>query len=464
MDKQIVRLQSIEIKNIKNVKYGKVDISNTTYKDKWYKSSDILGVYGQNGSGKTAIIDVLFFLQQIIMGKTLDTDINSYIDVESDTAEITVEYRIFEDLTIYDVGYTIILKKNEDESIYIQREFMNCSKTINETRSNKTVFIDYNFDEKQNVFSPAKNYNEIVSLNNELKTDLLVAKKMAEKTNTSYIFNDFNLDIFTLVAKKGYEYSKIILAISQYMRINLFVIKNTNSGVISANLLLPMTFKLDTELNATTKGELAVSLMKPTILDKKYVDMLEEIINEINMVLVTIIPGMTIGIKNYGPQLKYDGTEALKIELISIRGDKVIPIRMESDGIIKIISILNALIHAFSDYSVCLAVDELDAGIFEYMLGELLDVFAESGKGQLIFTSHNLRALEMLNKENIMFSTANPENRYIHMKNIKKTNNLRDSYLRSITLGGQNEIIYEETDSLSIAKAFRKAGRKLKHE
>ena len=63
-----------------------------------------------------------------------------------------------------------------------------------------------------------------------------------------------------------------------------------------------------------------------------------------------------------------------------------------------------------------------------------------------------------------MFSTANPDNRYIHMKNIKKTNNLRDLYLRSITLGGQNEVIYEETDSLSIAKAFRKAGRKLKHE
>ena len=49
-----------------------------------------------------------------------------------------------------------------------------------------------------------------------------------------------------------------------------------------------------------------------------------EIIEEINMVLVTIIPGVTIGIKNYGPQLTDDGTEALKIELTSIRGDKVI--------------------------------------------------------------------------------------------------------------------------------------------
>ena len=37
-------------------------------------------------------------------------------------------------------------------------------------------------------------------------------------------------------------------------------------------------------------------------------------------------------------------------------------------------------------------------------------------------------------------------------------------YLRGITLGGQDEVIYEETDSLKIARAFRKAGRGMKHE
>ncbi len=136
-----------------------------------------------------------------------------------------------------------------------------------------------------------------------------------------------------------------------------------------------------------------------------------------------------------------------------------IPIRMESEGIIKLISILNALILAFGNPSICLAIDELDAGIFEYMLGELLDIFNKSAKGQLIFTSHNLRALEMLDKENIMFSTVNPMNRYIHMKNVRETNNMRNLYIRSITLGGQDEVIYEETDSLKIARAFRKAGR-----
>ena len=122
---------------------------------------------------------------------------------------------------------------------------------------------------------------------------------------------------------------------------------------------------------------------------------------------------MSIEIKDYGKQAMDSGEEGWKVELMSNReGKRTIPIRMESEGIIKIVSILNVLIQAFGNSSICLVIDELDAGIFEYMLGELLDIFNKSAKGQLIFTSHNLRALEMLDKDSIMFSTANPNNRY----------------------------------------------------
>ena len=39
-------------------------------------------------------------------------------------------------------------------------------------------------------------------------------------------------------------------------------------------------------------------------------------------------------------------------------------------------------------------IDELDSGIYEYLLGECLEVMQDKAKGQLIFTSHNLRPLE----------------------------------------------------------------------
>ena len=78
------------------------------------------------------------------------------------------------------------------------------------------------------------------------------------------------------------------------------------------------------------------------------------------------------------------------MSLCRIEKKRTIPIRMESEGIIKIVSILNVLIQAFGNSSICLVIDELDAGIFEYMLGELLDIFNKSAKGQLIlYISHS---------------------------------------------------------------------------
>jgi hypothetical protein len=114
----------------------------------------------------------------------------------------------------------------------------------------------------------------------------------------------------------------------------------------------------------------------------------------------------------------------------------------------------------FNNPTICLIVDEFDANIFEYLLGELLKIIESDGKGQFIFTSHNLRPLEKLNKESLRLTTTNPDNRYITFSKIKESNNLRKSYYRIINLGGQDEEIYDETNYYKIAMAFKILGRK----
>ncbi|RKW57250.1 MAG: ATP-binding protein, partial [Lachnospiraceae bacterium] len=108
--------------------------------------------------------------------------------------------------------------------------------------------------------------------------------------------------------------------------------------------------------------------------------------------------------------------------------------------------------------SITIAIDELDSGIFEYLLGELLRILSEKGKGQLIFTSHNLRPLETIDRGFIAFTTTNPDNRYIRLTNIKENNNLRNFYFRDIVLGEQNEELYDTTNNSEIAFAFREVG------
>lgn len=460
----VVRLASLKILNIKNVRSGQIVLPMTFRKQLSYRYAEVLGLYGQNGSGKTAVIDTLYYLQGIMIGNTLEEELADYIGINNDQAEITADFNIFAGSTIYEVSYRVILQRKEKRAEII-RESLSCAVNEGECRSNKTVFMDYQRSDRDTIFSPKKRLNEVIEDNEENKTDLIVARKMAEKENCSYIFGESSRDIFCRNYENDFRhYSETIKALFKFALKDLFVIRNSHSGVISANVLLPMAFRIE-QNEIGMKGDLAVPLTEPVILDEERKNILDTILEQVNMVLFTIIPGMKIAVYDHGRQLTDSGENGYRVEIVSIRDNMPpIPIRMESEGIIKIISILNILIQAFGNYSVCLAVDELDAGIFEYMLGELLDIFNKSAKGQLIFTSHNLRPLEMLDKDSIMFSTVNPDRRYIRMKNVKASNNLRDMYLRGITLGGQDEIIYEETDSLKIARAFRKAGRTIQHE
>ena len=76
--------------------------------------------------------------------------------------------------------------------------------------------------------------------------------------------------------------------------------------------------------------------------------------------------------------------------------------RNESTGILKIISIIQTLISYCSFENIFVAIDEMDAGIFEYLFGKLLAVLKSLGKGQLFFSSHNLRPLEVLDYKNVL--------------------------------------------------------------
>ena len=115
------------------------------------------------------------------------------------------------------------------------------------------------------------------------------------------------------------------------------------------------------------------------------------------------------------------------------------------------VSVDSVIVEAFALIHFCLF-----AGIFEYLLGEILQIFEESGKGQFIFTSHNLRPLEVIDKKFLYFTTTDPNRRYTQLKRIGKTNNLRNIYFREIILGGEEDI-YNKTKRYKIVQAMKKA-------
>ena len=59
-----------------------------------------------------------------------------------------------------------------------------------------------------------------------------------------------------------------------------------------------------------------------------------------------------------------NGNVGKVFELLSVRENVKIPLKYESDGIKKIISILSALIAMYNNENICIVIDEMDSGIF----------------------------------------------------------------------------------------------------
>ena len=136
----VVRLSSLTLKNIKNVKNGIIIMPLANERKFECSRAEILGIYGQNGSGKTAIVDALYFLQDIITGEELDQRIIDYIDTDSTNAEINAEFKIFGDNVLYEVGYHIIFSKIDD-GVIIEREYLNCAINKDGNRTNNNGII-----------------------------------------------------------------------------------------------------------------------------------------------------------------------------------------------------------------------------------------------------------------------------------------------------------------------------------
>lgn len=461
-----VRIESIEIRNFKNVGYGHLDFENSKKSGK----ASILGLYGQNGSGKTALVDALELLRLALSGKAIPAYFADYINVDSEYATLKYGFRVSNQKMkcLYYAFYEVNLRRDIDNNEHnteqpsvdvhykavLFDEVLSYSYECGDKKVRLSPVIDTRTDEDV-VFLPATKYRSIVGRDKENLTGLLVAKQLASVTSRSFIFSG---ELLNTARKNCKEDCHLFLMESLvcFGNFRLFVINTTSSGLISLNAL-PLAFNY-TENGKASIGNILIKLNEPSLIPDDTLNIVHKVIDCMNVVLKQLIPGLTISVKDMGSQLFANGTPGYCIQLMSNKNDREIPLRYESEGIKKLISILQLLIVIYNNSSMTVAIDELDSGVFEYLLGEVLRIIAGKGKGQLIFTSHNLRPLETLNKSFIAFTTTNPQNRYIRMSNVKTTNNLRDFYYRDIVLGEQSELVYEPTNNSEIAMAFREAG------
>lgn len=449
LDESIVRILEIRLKNYKNISDGQIkpgDISSLKN-----GMADICGIYGQNGTGKTSVISAVSILKKLFMDMSLPDDMSQIIMQGEKETEIEILFYMKNADREYKVEYLVVIELDKGKSSIKEESIRYWSSDDGENWGVVRGLIVNKNTEKS--ISPLYRDKEIAELYDE-RIGFHVYRRMQFAQNKSMFFSsefrdliDENLDTL------GEEY-EIIGLLYQFAYFNLFIVDSRTLALSDANILLPINIK-------SYRGNtmvLPIGLDKPVYLPKELVSDIESSLLSSNLVLSEIIPGLTIEAKELSIRTSEDGEEEILIELLSNREGIKIPIRYESDGIKKIVTVIHLLIAMYNYNFITVLIDEFDSGIFEYLLGELLEVLEKRAKGQLIFTSHNFRPLEVMDKNNLVFTTTNPNNRFIKLRNVKTNNNLRDLYYRDLVLGGQKEEIYQKTNSAKITRAFRKAG------
>ena len=461
-----IRIKKIEIDNFKSVRHGEVTFNcgrNTDLKD---AEADILGIYGQNGSGKTSVIEAIAILQNVMGGYIIP---GRYAESISDGAD-------FSKLTfVFDLQYS---GKNNPYSRTVTYSFK--IKSVNHWPKKigniiaegpvyypETVVVfdevisasgmfDGSIQKKQDILTTTSEKYPIGPVRkipfyvgddkDDVLIDLTVNQKTAAEQGRSFIFMDETMELF--YQHSGYsEYFQVLMELNSYACWYLFAVDNRNESLFK---------HMPVNLNSRY-GVINLDLLdKDNYISPNQCKYAKKYVESINIILPTLIPDMELVLEDH--EQVWRGDLRYRVELLSKRKNTIIPLRDESEGIIKLVSILSLIAAAFNDEIITVAIDELDAGIYEYLLGEILIGLETYGKGQFIFTSHNLRPLEVLKKEELIFTTSNPDNRYIRLKGVGRTNNLRSLYLREILGNTQDEQIYDAAKRQKMIAAFIKAG------
>lgn len=462
-----VRIKKVVLDDFKSVGHGEITFNCGREFVPYNTEADILGLYGQNGSGKTSLIEALSILWELMDGAAVPGVYANCVAIGKPYACLEFIFDLqYTDGTIREASYSFCMAKKSLTKNEIREKYKDVPSSYKipeedvkavifnekfsllwENASKRQVIIDTSSEDEP--FVPTTKRKEIVGGGKNVLVLLEVNKQLAKEKSRSFVFMTENFSLFEKNDSSS-VYFRVLLELRLFAHLYFYVVDTKATGYIRLNYAIPIF---------TRRGRLMFHTNVPEVFSEEAIDIVKKDINSISIVLEQLVPGLTIGVKELSQTLDEDGKPAVVTVLVAYRDGKELPLRDESDGVRKIISELSLIIAAFNQQSVTIAIDEFDAGIFEYLLGEILQAMEESGKGQFIFTSHNLRPLEVIDKKYLYFTTTNPNNRYIRLKNISATNNLRDTYFREIILCEQDELIYNKTKRYKIIAALKKAGK-----
>lgn len=413
--KRLIYLLNLTVSGIKSIKK---DIRLDFYKKTIDKEFDpdlyrVKAIYGENGSGKSALITSIKIFRDLILSNNYLSEsqnqsfLEEIINKETELFKFNCEYIVESEINwVY--NYSVYIGKN-DNGLY-------------EIKYEKLM--------KKNGNYPNNNYNVIF----EVKEGELTSIALEDNEKEDIVKKTLNL-------------------LSTNSMINLWItntkIQNTNSDILDFDIIFCFVFILSINIYLDEEDEHELYFLRKKLkgIDKHSLGDgfagLEENINDFASVnerkiekkhfknYKKRINQLTQFIKIFKPDLKKvdidkkeDG-EVYICELILDYGKYRVNKEFESTGIKKLIRLFDCFMSA-SKMGIVF-IDEMDSNINDVYLCRLIEYFMYYGKGQLCFTTHNLdpmialkenkNSIDFLSNDNQLISwtshgNASPDNFY----------------------------------------------------
>lgn len=431
----------VKAKNFKSLKDIEFNLNKTKT-----KTNQFISIYGENGSGKTNIVELFKLLQQSIMSRATDIAMNKMpkefwkIQEEmSDQLPTEIrqifqlsfnlkEYRMLdeEEATEIEYGFKI---NNKDGFYYIKFDDEIIEEKLYYMAGKQRAYL-FQINKENNKIT--KNLNKNIFINEKYNEELIDG---IDKYWGKYTFLSL-LSFETIEKNKDYIDNNISKNIIEVIdRIWLMTV-HVDKGALK---IIPDGFVKVRKLNNIQKGIVKKDKLSEI---KKY----ENVLNIFFTQAYADIKEVKYEINEKEDRIHYE----LYFNKMIGGQIKSIPSRLESDGTRRILNQFDTIIGSLLGETVI--IDEIDNGIHDVLMKNIIMSIKDEITGQLIITTHNTLLLEVLPKENIYILSADYNgNKTINSIKeygikIQKNNNARDLYFKGV-FGGiptTNYIDFEE--------------------
>ena len=263
-DFPIIRIKKATLRNFRDIEFGEIifNCEKTEIIDN--EGAEILGIYGQNGSGKTGFIEALDILKHLMAGKSVSEKYADCIAAGKDYAELEFVFDLqYADNKRYEATYSfcmttrdatieevnnnqirknmgkglVVFEKEKRVIIFNERLYLYCKKYLR-----KKLIIDTSSETVP--FLPDKNRLRLASGKNNL-INLMVNKESAKNNSQSFIFKQETLEIFLIFTQQCKELDKnnevgdffcrVLFELNGYAKDCLFVLTTDSSALIRIN-------------------------------------------------------------------------------------------------------------------------------------------------------------------------------------------------------------------------------------